>query len=139
MSYIYVSKDDKNANDINLLNEIIQLNEDNDKIEAPTLRLMTRSFRNLGKISHYQNWNISVVGTALNEISFSVNKYIDGKVNPVWNDLVDLKIVNVNNVANFEIQVDYADDSETIKNIHGVSLETELGQIYLHEFHVNDD
>lgn len=139
MSYIYVNKEDKKANDINLLNEIIQLNEDNEKIEAPTLRLMTRSFRNLGKISHYQNWNISLVGVGLNEISFSVNKYIDGKENPVWNDLVDLKIVNVNNIANFEIQVDYADDAETIKNVHGVSLETELGQIYLHEFHVNDD
>lgn len=139
MSYIYVNKEDKNANDINLLNEIIQLNEDNEKIEAPTLRLMTRSFRNLGKISHYQNWNISLVGVGLNEISFSVNKYIDGKENPVWNDLVDLKIVNVNNVSNFEIQVDYADNAETIKNVHGVSLETELGQIYLHEFHVNDD
>ena len=58
---------------------------------------------------------------------------------PVWDDLVDLKVVNVDDYKNFEIQVEYTDSTETIKSVHGVSLETELGQLYLNDFHVNDE
>lgn len=105
----------------------------------PTLLLMNRSFDVIGKISRYDNWNISLVGNGMNEVSFDVHKYADGKLCPVWNDLIDLKIVDVSGFGRFEISVDYTDNTETVKSVHGFSLETELAQIRLYEFHVNDD
>lgn len=105
----------------------------------PTLLLMNRSFDVIGKISRYDNWNISLVGNGMDEISFDVHKYADGKLCPVWDDLIDLKIIDVSGFGRFEISVDYTDNTETVKSVHGFSLETELAQIRLYEFHINDD
>lgn len=119
--------------------EIIQIDKYTGKINTPTLLLMNRSFDIIGKISRYDNWNISLVGNGIDEISFDVHKYADGKICPVWDDLIDLKIVDVSGFGRFEISVNYADSAETVKSIHGLSLETELAQIGLYEFHVNDE
>lgn len=119
--------------------EIIQIDKYTGKINTSTLLLMNRSFDIIGKISRYDNWNISLVGNGIDEISFDVHKYADGKICPVWDDLIDLKIVDVSGFGRFEISVNYADSAETVKSIHGLSLETELAQIGLYEFHVNDE
>lgn len=119
--------------------EVIKIDKYTGKIQSPTLLLMNRSFNIIGKISRYDNWNISLVANGMDEISFEVHKYADGKLCPVWDDLIDLKIVNVKNFGYFEISVDYTDNTETVKSVHGISLETELSQISLYEFHVNDE
>lgn len=119
--------------------EIIKIDKHTRKIDMPALLLMNRSFNIIGKISRYDNWNISLVGNGIDEISFEVHKYANGILCPVWDDLVDLKIVNVDGFGMFEISVDYTDNTETVKSIHGFSLETELAQIGLYEFHVNDE
>lgn len=119
--------------------EIIKLDKYTRKINMPTLLLMNRSFSIIGRISRYDNWNISLVGNGIDEISFNVHKYANGIQCPVWDDLIDLKIVNVDGFGMFEISVDYTDNTETVKSIHGFSLEVELAQIGLYEFHVNDD
>lgn len=75
----------------------------------------------------------------MGEISFEVNKYINGVLCPIWDDLIDLKIVDVMGFGRFEISVHYTDNTQTVKSVHGISLETELAQIPLYEFHVNDD
>lgn len=121
------------------LSELIKLDKYTNKIQEPSLILKTRNFDIIGKIPKYTNWNTSFVGNGLDEISFEVHKYTNGKLCPVWDDLVDLKVVNVDDYKNFEIQVEYTDSTETIKSVHGVSLETELGQLYLNDFHVNDE
>jgi len=121
------------------LSELIKLDKYTNKIQEPSLTLKTRNFDIIGKISKYTNWSTSFVGNGLDEISFEVHKYINGKPCPVWDDLIDLKVVNVDDYKNFEIQVEYTDSTETIKSVHGVSLETELGQLYLNDFHVNDE
>lgn len=100
---------------------------------------MNRSFDIIGKISRYDNWNISLVANVIDEISFNVHKYADGKICPIWDELIDLKIVDVDGFGRFEISVDYTDNTETVKSIHGQSLEVELAQIMLYEFHVNDE
>lgn len=119
--------------------KIIKIDKYTGKINIPTLLLMNRSFHTIGKISRYEDWHISLVGNGIDEISFNVHKYADGILCPVWDDLIDLKLVYVDGFGCFEISVDYTDNTETVKSIHGFSLETELGQIYLHDFHVNDE
>jgi len=119
--------------------DIIKIDKYTNKIQMPNLLLMTRSFDVIGKISNYSNWNISLVGNGMDEISFEVNKYINGVPCPIWNDLIDLKIVDVMGFGRFEISVNYTDNTQAVKSVHGISLETELAQIPLYEFHVNDD
>ena len=119
--------------------DVIQIDRYTRKINTPALLLMNRSFQILGKINRFDNWNISLVGNGIDEISFNVHKYSDGTLCPVWDDLIDLKIVEVSGFGRFEISVDYTDNTETVKSVHGFSLETELAQIGLYEFHVNDE
>lgn len=119
--------------------EIINLDRYTGKIPLPSLLLMNRSFHIIGKISRYEDWHISLVTNGLDEIIFYVHKYTDGMLCPIWDDLVDLKIVDVDGFGRFEISVDYTDNTETVKSVHGFSLETELAQIGLYEFHVNDE
>ena len=120
-------------------NRFINVDKNNGRIKMPKLTLMTKSFETLGNISHFSNWNISVIGNGLDEISFDVHKYVNGEKCPIWDDLEDIKVVDVNGEARFEIDVDYTDNTETIKSVHGQSLECELGQISLYDFHVNDE
>ncbi len=119
--------------------DIIKIDKHTGKIEMPHLLLMTRSFDILGKIPHYTNWNISLAGNGIDEISFNVNKYVNGTICPVWDDLIDLKIIDVMGFGRFEISVNYTDNTQTVKSVHGMSLEVELAQIPLYELHVNDE
>ncbi len=119
--------------------DIIKIDKYTGKIEMPDLLLMTRSFDIIGKIPHYTNWNISLTGNGIDEISFNVNKYVNGMICPVWDDLIDLKIIDVMGFGRFEISVNYTDNTQTVKSVHGMSLEVELAQIPLYEFHVNDE
>lgn len=119
---------------------VIKIDKNTNMIDAPTLLLMSRSLDIIyGKIPRYEDWNISLSANNMDEISFTVPKYYDGILCPVWDDLIDLRIVNIRNFGNYEIKVDYTDSSKTSKSIHGVSLETELEQYILNDFHVNDE
>ncbi len=119
--------------------KIIQIDKRTGKIQVPSLLLMTRTFRKLGKVNNIDNWNISLTANGMDEISFDVHKYRNGVRCTVWEDLIDLKVIEVMGFGTFEISVNYTDQTETIKSIHGISLETELAQIMLYDFHVNDE
>lgn len=124
--------------------KIIKLDKNTSQIYYPTLLLMTRSFRVLGKVSKYYNWSMSLTANGVYEISFDINKfYYDEYGNKIkcaiWDDLIDLKIIDVEGFGRYEISVSYSDATETIKSIHGESLEVELGQLILHDFHINDE
>ena len=121
------------------LSRIIRLDKNISKIPSPELILKTRDFRTLGNIPNYTNWKVSIQGNTIDEISFDVAKYTDCKLCPVWDDLVDLKVIELERYGCFEIEVTYTDNTKTVKSINGYSLERELGQLYLHDFHVNDD
>ena len=118
---------------------IIKLDKYTHKIPSPDLLLMTRFFDVIGKISRYRDWKMALKGNDINEIFFTVTKYINGIRNPVWDDLVDLKVVEVRGFGRFEITVNYTDNTKTEKAVHGQALEIELAQIYLYDFHVNDE
>ena len=119
--------------------QVIKFDKYTHRIEMPIILLMNRSFSIIGKISRYANWKMALIGNGLDEIVFNVYKYADGFRCPVWDDLVDLKIIDVVGFGRFEISVNYTDGTETVKTVHGISLETELAQIGLYEFHVNDE
>ena len=121
------------------VHNLVKLDKYTNIIPLPKLFLMTRSFEMIGSISHYSNWRASLRGNELDEISFEVTKYVNGVLNPIWDDLVDLKIVSIQSGGKFEIQVTYTDETQTTKSVNGVSLETELGQVALYDFHVNDE
>lgn len=117
---------------------IIKIDKHTDKIVLPTILLQTRSFKTIGKLN-YTNFNASLVANGIDEISFEIHKYVDGRICPIWDDIEDLKLVKVEDYGRFQIRVSYTDSTETVKAIHGQSLEVELGQLMLNNFHVNDD
>ena len=112
-------------------NKLIKLDKYTNQIMRPTLILRNKSLDVIGKIGHFQDWNFTLNGNSVDEISFTVNKYTNGVLCPVWDDLIDLKTVEVKGYGNFEISVSYTDDSQTVKSITGQSLEVELGQLIL--------
>lgn len=119
---------------------IIRYDSEIGRLYDPTILLKIRSGKTLGNIIYdKESLNIKLSATDLDEISFDVYKCIDDKKNPVWDDLIDLRLIDVKGYGQFEISVDYSDKEQTIKTITAKSLETELGQLYLDEFHVNDD
>lgn len=121
------------------LTRLIRLDKNTSKLSNPELLLMTKDFQKIGKLGEYTNWNVSVLGNSVDEISFDVAKYVDGKKNPLWDKITDLKVVEVMKYGRFEVSVTYTDNTKTVKSVHGYSLETELAQLYLNDFHVNDD
>lgn len=123
---------------LNVLHELVYLDEYTSKIENPTLLLITRTGKTIGKIPRYYDWNFSLVGNGIDEISFSVDKYTDGVKCPVWDKLIDFAVVEIENVARYELSVSYTDNEKTTKSIVGQSLEVEL-DIPIYELHVNDE
>jgi hypothetical protein len=127
------------TNEIKKPYQVIKIDKYTKKIQTPNLLLMNRACNVIGKIPKYDDWNISLVGNGIDEISFTVPKYVNGVICPVWDSIEDLKIVEVQGFGRFEISVDYTDNTQTTKSVSGQSLEVELAQISLYEFHVNDD
>lgn len=121
------------------LTKLLHLDELTHKMSSPELLLMTKNFNKIGTIKYFTNWKVSILGNSIDEISFDVAKYVDGNICPVWDDITNLKIIEVMGVARFEIDVNYVDNTKTVKSVHGYSLENELSQLYLYDFHVNDD
>ena len=119
--------------------KIIKIDKHTNKIEYPTILLEKRNGSIIGKISDYTKYNLKLVASGVDEVSFNVHKYVNGKKCSVWDDLSDLKIIELKGYGRFQISVGYADNEHTIKTIFGQSLEVELGQITLENFHINDD
>lgn len=132
------------------LSTIMAMDEQTMTVQPPTLLLEKRSGEVIGQL-HYVNWNISFVGNGIDEISFDVYKPKDitdemddeekeilKEQHKIWNNLVDLKIVEIKDFARYEISVSYTDSTETVKSVHGQSLEVELAQLILRSLYVNE-
>ena len=70
--------------------------------------------------------------------AFDLYKVIDGKENPLWNDIVDLKLINVVGFKRYEITVSKTDTNDIVKTVVGKSLECELARP-VYDLHINDD
>lgn len=94
------------------LTRLIRLDKNTSKLSNPELLLMTKDFQKIGKLGEYTNWNASVLGNSIDEISFDVAKYVDGKKNSLWDKITDLKVVEVMKYGRFEISVTYTDNTK---------------------------
>ena len=108
--------------------------------ESPTMILAHRNGRKIGEIKAE---NIVTKDSMINpdEISFNVQKYIDGKINLLWDKIIDFKLIWYKEADLwFEIYVDIDESDETIKNVLCKQLgQAETSQIMLYNIEINTE
>lgn len=109
--------------------------------EVPTLVLQRKSGEPLGVLDGAADMIYKKNLNGADELSFLIHKYLDGKLNPLWNDVTDLKNVYIPEFQErFEIRVSFQEESMETKAVTGTSLcEAELGQIILRGLEINTD
>lgn len=117
--------------------KIIRFDKSTGKLEKPTLLLRSRTGMVIGKLK-YTNLNLSFVGKGMDEISFEVHRFVDGEECEFWERIIDLCIIDYVGYGLFEADVNITDEEEIIKTLTCSSLENELAQQILRNFHVND-
>ena len=68
----------------------------------------------IGKIN-YCNLTMSIAGITLDEINFCVYKKSDNFICPFWDDIIDLKIIDVVGYGQFETHIDKNTDQNIVK------------------------
>lgn len=112
-------------------------------IETPTLLLQHKNFETIGngKITNVSGLTYKNNLNSANELSFKIHKYNDGEIHPLWDYLVDFKIVYAVELnEKFEINVTMCeeDPNDIYKTITGTALgESELSQIILRNVQIN--
>ena len=106
----------------------------------PTFVLATRNGKKLGIIKG-RDIEISDSLNSSFELSFKVDKEMDGVKCHLWNQIEDFKLLWCPhwNVW-FEIYVETSEENNAVKNINAVSLgEAELGQVMLYGIEINTE
>ena len=113
----------------------------NHQVDIPTLILQTKAGKVYGSIDGFTELKYTRNLTKPNEVSFTVAKYIDGKINNLWNSISDLKTIYIPEYQEkFQIKVTYNDEELETKSVVGTALaEAELSQILLRNFECNTD
>ena len=108
--------------------------------QQPTLILYSRSGKCFGKIGAYK---VTARSSLLDpdEFAFKVNKFYDNEINPLWEKLVDFKLVYaVEWDTFFQMTLDINETTETVKSIDCIQLgQAELSQIYLFGIEINTE
>lgn len=114
-------------------------------IETPTLLLQHKNFDTIGNggvtnvsdLTYKNNFNDA------NEVSFKIHKFNDEKKHPLWDSMVDFKIIYIPQLhERFEISITTSeeDPNDVSKSITGTSLcEAELSQITLRNVQINTE
>lgn len=114
-------------------------------IETPTLLLQHKNFETIGNggvtnvsgLTYKSNFNDA------NEVSFKIHKFNDEKKHPLWDSMVDFKIIYIPQLhERYEISVttNEEDPNDVSKSITGTSLcEAELSQITLRNVQINTE
>lgn len=114
-------------------------------IETPTLLLQHKNFEMIGNggvtnvsgLTYKSNFNDA------NEVSFKIHKFNNEKKHPLWDSMVDFKIIYIPQLhERFEISVTTSeeDPNDVSKSITGTSLcEAELSQITLRNVQINTE
>lgn len=108
--------------------------------ETPTLILATRSGKKLGQLDA-KKIELSDKLNGASEITFVLNKYIDGNLTNLWDEVVDFKLVYCKEWDMwFEIRVEIDEDDEVIKTVFCTQLgQAELSQIMLYDIEINTE
>lgn len=110
--------------------------------EPPTILLATRNGNKLGQLSvNTDSINLKGKFNDASEFTFTLNKYIDGKINNLWDSVVDLKLVYCKEWDTwFEITVELDEATETVKTVFCTQLgQAELSQIMLYDIEINTE
>lgn len=110
--------------------------------EPPTIILANRNGNKLGQLKV----NAESIGLIdrfndASEFSFTINKYIDDKLTPLWDKVVDFKLVYCKEWDMwFEIKLDLDESTETVKTVFCTQLgQAELSQIMLYGIEINTE
>lgn len=110
--------------------------------EPPTIILANRNGNKLGQLK-VNTESIELVDkfNDASEFSFTVNKYIDEKLTPLWEKIVDFKLVYCQEWdCWFEINVELDEATETVKTVFCTQLgQAELSQIMLYNIEINTE
>lgn len=114
-------------------------------IETPTLLLQHKNFETIGNggitnvsgLTYKNNFNDA------NEISFKIHKFNHGIKHPLWDQLVDFRIIYIPELKErfqIAVSVDEEDPDDLSKSITGTALcESELSNINLHGVQINTE
>lgn len=114
-------------------------------IETPTLLLQHKNFETIGNggITNVSGYTYKNNFNDANEISFKVHKFNNGIKHPLWDQLVDFKLIYIPKLKErFEIAVtvNEEDPDDLSKSITGTALcESELSNINLHGVQINTE
>ena len=110
--------------------------------EPPTIILANRNGNKLGQLK-VNDESIELVDkfNDASELSFTINKYIDDDIVPLWDKVVDFKLVYCKEWDTwFEIKVELDEATETIKTVFCTQLgQAELSQIMLYNIEINTE
>lgn len=110
--------------------------------EPPTLVLANRNGNKLGQL-YVNPESVELVDkfNEASEISFTVNKYVDGKITNLWDNLVDFKLIYCKEWdCWFECKVELDEATESVKTVFCTQLgQAELSQIMLYNIEINTE
>lgn len=110
--------------------------------ETPTLILANRNGNKLGQLNvNPESVELIDKFNEASEISFTVNKYLDGKIVNLWDKLVDFKLVYCKEWdVWFECKVELDEATESVKTVFCTQLgQAELSQIMLYNIEINTE
>lgn len=110
--------------------------------EPPTIILANRSGNMLGQLKvNTDSIELSDKFNDASELSFTINKYIDEELTPLWDKVVDFKLVYCKEWdCWFEIKVELDEATESIKTVFCTQLgQAELSQIMLYNIEINTE
>ena len=110
--------------------------------ELPTIILTERNGDRLGQLYvNADSVDMSGKMNSASEISFTLNKYIEGQCNYLWDKGLNCKLIYCKEWdMYFEIRVELDEETETIKTVFCTQLaQAELSQIMLYGMEINTD
>lgn len=110
--------------------------------EPPTIILANRNGNRLGQL-YVDERSIDVKDcfNDASEFSFTLNKYVNGELTPLWEKVLDFKLVYCKEWDMFfEIKVELDEATETVKTVFCTQLgQAELSQIMLYDVEINTE
>ena len=110
--------------------------------EPPTLVLANRNGNKLGQLDvNPESVELIDKFNEASEVSFTVNKYVDGKITNLWDKLVDFKLIYCKEWDMwFECKVELDEATESVKTVFCTQLgQAELSQIMLYDIEINTE
>ena len=107
----------------------------------PALLLQNRNFETIGAVTNVHDFIYKEHFNSPNEISFTIYKDNGETSHPLWDSLINFKIIYIPEFGErFEIAISTASAQTTIKSVTGTSLcESELSQIRLYDIEINTE